>query len=71
MLMKICANIKSIQLAKYHTSKASEEKRNEILTDPVTIIKRAVENATPLMAIQNVTVGSVQYKVPVPISESR
>ena len=68
LLMDTCRRIKEIQLPKYYKA---PNKQEEILTDPTQIISQAIENAKPLMALQNVQVGSVMYNVPVPISESR
>ena len=42
-----------------------------ITTDPVQIIKKAIENARPLMRLEKVRVGSVEYQVPVPITQKR
>jgi len=61
--------MKDIQLKKYY--KASEERKESILTDPQEILKKAVHNARPLMAIQNVRVGGIVYKVPAPITMKR
>lgn len=69
MLVSVTEKIKALQLPRYY--KASEEKREAIPTDPVEIIKKAIENARPLMGIQKVQVGGVSYNVPVPIQESR
>ena len=46
----------------------SEQEDINITTDPVLIIKRAIENARPLMALEKVKVGSVEYLVPKPIT---
>ena len=42
-----------------------------IVTDPRELIKIAIENARPLMALQRVKVGAVEYTVPTPITMSR
>ena len=42
-----------------------------ITTDPVQIIKKAIENARPLMRLEKVRVGSVEYQVPAPITQKR
>ena len=41
------------------------------IADPTEIIKKAIENAKPLMALENVKVGGMMYTVPAPISEKR
>lgn len=72
--------IKRAQLKKYYKvsasinakskqdSTVSEQEDINITTDPVLIIKRAIENARPLMALEKVKVGSVEYLVPKPIT---
>ena len=40
-------------------------------TDPTEILKKAVENARPLMALETVKVGGITYTVPAPISDKR
>ena len=71
--------MKESQLKKYYKAIASKG-RNEggaemlavsITTDPVELIKRAIENARPLMRLEKVTVGSVEYQVPTPITLKR
>ena len=42
-----------------------------IATDPVQIIKKAIDNARPLMRLEKVRVGSVEYQVPAPITQKR
>ena len=59
--------IKDIQLKKYY--KASENRRENIIVDPQEIVKKAIDNATPLLAIEDVKVGGVIYQVPAPIKE--
>lgn len=61
--------LKEIQLKKYY--KASPEARENIIIDPQEILKKAVENARPLMSLQNVKKGSVYYQVPAPITDDR
>ena len=61
--------MKDIQLKKYY--KASPDRRENIVTDPNEILKTAVHNARPLMAIQKVKVGGIVYNVPAPISMKR
>lgn len=61
--------IKEIQLKKYY--KSSSENRDNIITDPAEILRKALDNARPLMAIQKVKVGSVVYSVPSPITYER
>merc|ERR1711915_776123 len=62
IMMKVYNKIKCIQLAK----------RNEnVETDPTIIIKQAIENARPVMYLEKVKVGSVIYRVPTPITETR
>jgi len=74
--------IKQTQLRKYYklTSKevgsrpdaaTPEVQDGSITTDPVQLILRAIENARPLMWLEKVKVGSVEYQVPTPISTKR
>ena len=69
--------IKQTQLKKYYKVAANKEtgpaegEDLSITTDPVQIIKRAIENARPLMALEKVKVGSVDYEIPKPITKER
>ena len=69
LMMECFDEIKRIQLAKWR--KASQEKKAEIERDPIKILNKAVENATPLLGLNDVKVGAVIYKVPTPLTESR
>lgn len=60
------AKIKETQLKKVYDSKS--ERADHIETNPIVIIKEAVENARPMMALEKVKVGSVVYYVPTPIT---
>ena len=68
-LKKTFEKIKEIQLKKYY--KASEENKEEIITDPSEVLYTAVHKARPLMAIHKVKIGSVVYQVPAPITMHR
>merc|ERR1719411_740519 len=69
--------IKHTQLKKYYKAVSSKESEStnaediSVTTDPVQIIKKAIENGRPLMSLQNVTVGSVDYQIPAPITIDR
>ena len=69
--------IKQTQLKKYYKVASSKETGSteaedlSITTDPIQIIKRAIENARPLMALEKVKVGSVDYQIPKPITKER
>ena len=71
--------MKETQLKKYYKAIASKGGKEggaetlavSITTDPVELIKRAIENARPLMRLEKVTVGSVEYQVPTPITLKR
>ncbi len=41
------------------------------MSDPVVILREAVENARPLIALQRVRVGAIVYSVPAPITRER
>eukprot|EP00090_Calanus_glacialis_P038304 TRINITY_DN668_c0_g1_i1.p1 TRINITY_DN668_c0_g1~~TRINITY_DN668_c0_g1_i1.p1 ORF type:complete len:250 (-),score=80.64 TRINITY_DN668_c0_g1_i1:23-697(-) len=69
ILLETCRRIKEIQLEKYY--KANPEKRDDIERNPMVIMKGAIENCRPVMQLEKVKVGSVNYQVPTPISESR
>merc|ERR1712062_426891 len=51
--------------------KATPERREAIVTDPTEILKRAVENARPLMSLMKIQRGGNFYQVPGPISLKR
>jgi len=79
-MMETYRIIKHAQLKKYYKvaaslqegSLAKEDSENiSITTDPSEIIRRAIENARPLMKIEKVLVGSVEYQVPAPITKDR
>ncbi len=61
--------IKDIQIRK--RNKAPEERRALIDVNPVKILNDAVENARPLLFLNQVRVGAVVYNVPAPITEDR
>jgi len=72
--------IKQVQLKKYYRATASKrdgsqsEINNEnidITTDPTQLVKKAIENARPLMKIEKVFVGGIEYSIPAPITLSR
>ncbi len=70
ILREVCLQIKTTQLKKYQRA-ATDEQREAIVTDPREIIRRAVENASPLMSLERPTVAGVVYTVPSPISPHR
>lgn len=70
LMLDTMAEIKRIQLQKYYSAQ-SETAKAEIETNPIRIIEMAVENASPLMLIQSVKMGSVLYQVPTPINANR
>ncbi|TRY74772.1 hypothetical protein TCAL_09514 [Tigriopus californicus] len=70
LMLDTMGEIKRIQLSRYYDAK-SDTARTEIETCPTRIIEMAVENASPLMLIQSVRMGSVQYQVPTPITAER
>ncbi|ELT96472.1 hypothetical protein CAPTEDRAFT_150941 [Capitella teleta] len=61
--------IKQFQLEKYH-KETSEEKRDLINLEPISIIYQAVENCKPLLTIQHARRGGVMYMVPIPVKPS-
>ena len=69
VMREVFESIKEIQLKKFY--KATPERRENMITDPTEILKKAVENARPLMALENVKVGGITYTVPAPISDRR
>ncbi|KAK2192259.1 hypothetical protein NP493_35g00014 [Ridgeia piscesae] len=63
---KTFENIKLIQLEKYHKA-ATEEERQYIECDPLTIFHQAITNCKPLLTTQKVKRGGVMYTVPIPV----
>lgn len=61
-------NIKRIQLERYNKAPTDEEK-NKIETNPVSILHNAIENSRPLLNVTPIKRGGVKYQVPVPITE--
>lgn len=49
-------------MRKYHLAK-DEEKKEEILTDPMEIFHKALQNCKPVLDVTNVKRGGVIYKV--------
>ncbi len=68
-MIKMFELIKKSQLEKYY--KATPERRPHIVTDPADVIRIAIENARPIMALEAVRVAGTNYQVPVPITEHR
>jgi len=60
--------IKHTQLEKYYQA-ASESERQDIETNPYTIIHGAFENCKPVLSLTDVRKGAVIYRVPIPLSE--
>jgi ribosomal protein S7p/S5e len=60
--------IKKKQLAKYRSAK-SEEERAAIVTDPVKVLKAAIENCSPVMITRSIKRGGATYQVPYPITK--
>ena len=67
-----------MQLKKYYKAlsskgetSVSEDGSSTIITNPLEVIKLAIENSRPLMSIEKVQVGSVEYQVPAPITSKR
>ena len=59
--------IKDTQLKKLHKPGITKERQANIVTDPQVILKTAVENARPLLEIQNIRKAGIVYQVPAPI----
>ena len=60
--------IKRIQIERYHKAQTEEEKE-KIVLNPVTILHMAIENVRPILMVTPVRRGGVKYQVPVPISQ--
>lgn len=60
--------IKLIQLERYHKAKTAEE-RDEIITDPLRLLKMAIKNCRPLLKLNPIKKGGSTYQVPMPISD--
>ena len=56
------------QIEKWHTE-TSPEKKQEIETNPLKIFLTALENCKPLVKVQRINKGGINYQVPVPITE--
>ncbi|RZF41777.1 hypothetical protein LSTR_LSTR012294 [Laodelphax striatellus] len=69
LLDKAFENVKRMQLARYHKETDPEEKA-KIITDPLKILHKAVENCKPLLVLISVKRGGAYYQVPMPIRET-
>lgn len=59
---KAFETIKRIQIEKYHKA-TTEEAKQKIDLDPISILHKAVENSTPMLILQPVKRGAVKYQV--------
>lgn len=70
LVEKTFIRIKQIQIKKYHLAK-TEEAKNSIDLDPVSILHKAIKNVKPILALEPIKRGAIIYQVPVPIKEIR
>lgn len=70
ILEKAFANIKRVQLERYHLTTTDEEKE-AIELNPRVLLKQAVENCRPVMRLIKVKRGGTNYNVPIPITVKR
>lgn len=63
------ANLKRIQLKKYHAAPAEE--KPSIVLDPLVILKQAIQNCTPILGLAPIKKGGITYQVPMPITSKR
>ncbi|XP_043464904.1 28S ribosomal protein S7, mitochondrial [Leptopilina heterotoma] len=69
-LRKCFTSMKRIQIERFHKAETQEEK-DEIELDPITILHKAVENASPALETVKLRRGGVKYDVPHPLSAKR
>lgn len=66
LVFDVLAQIKRIQLAKYHA--ASDEEKASIVTDPRKVLYTAVENCKPVLTVLPTKKGGIIYQVPIPVT---
>lgn len=66
MVDDMMMEIKTIQMNKYRRAKTEEEKA-EIELDPVALVKRSLENMSPVVITRPIKRGGATYQVPHPI----
>ncbi|XP_063234464.1 small ribosomal subunit protein uS7m isoform X2 [Bacillus rossius redtenbacheri] len=70
LVEKAFENVKRIQLERYNTCPNPEDKE-QIETNPLNVMYKAVANIKPLLQLSPIKRGGVTYQVPVPITEKR
>ncbi|CAF4594054.1 unnamed protein product [Rotaria sp. Silwood1] len=70
LMHKTFRTIKLIQIGKYNRAKTQEE-RDSIECNPVTLLKQAIKNATPIVRLTRIAKGGTLYSVPIPMSPTR
>ena len=62
ILQNTFEKIKRIQIERYHKAKDPEEQAN-IELDPKVILRKAIENSTPVLELMKMKKGSQTYQV--------
>lgn len=62
-------NIKIAQLDRYYNT--APEHRDKVMVDPKVIFHTAVENCKPVLELQKISRGGINYQVPVPLNSAR
>ncbi|XP_054016743.1 28S ribosomal protein S7, mitochondrial [Hylaeus anthracinus] len=69
LLEQTFENIKTTQLERYNRS--SPEGKAKIELDPLVLFHRAIENCTPVLELEKIRKGGINYQVPIPIHNVR
>ncbi|CAF2837650.1 unnamed protein product [Rotaria sp. Silwood2] len=70
LIHKTFRTMKLIQIGKYNRAKTKEE-RESIECNPVTLLKQAIKNVTPIVRLTRIAKGGTLYSVPIPMSPGR
>lgn len=66
LLDRCFENIKQIQIQRLNLGKESN-----IVSDPLELLVRAIENCRPILEVTKIKRGGVSYQVPIPVTEKK
>lgn len=66
LLERCFENIKQIQIQRLNLGK-----EDKVITNPVELLTRAIENCRPILQVTKIKRGGVSYQVPIPVTEKQ